>query len=232
MPKTGPRLGCRMHTAARWPIRLRPWTRPMLVVVLPSPSGVGVMAVTTTYLPRLPFAAASASRRVMPARLTLALYGPYCSTSSSRRPSSRASSSIGRGVTERAIARLLGIGEPLIGSSVVPPGRRTQPGRSLGLVRGGSKQVAQQQGVGERPNSAWNGRDRRDNILRRVEVHVTHEFFAALAVRYHVDAHVHHHYAWREHLAADQTRPARGHDQDLRVAGMVRQIAGARVEHS
>ena len=29
----------------------RPWTRPMVVVVFPSPSGVGVIAVTSTYLP-------------------------------------------------------------------------------------------------------------------------------------------------------------------------------------
>ena len=41
-----------MATAARLPIRFRPWVRPIVVVVLPSPSGVGVIAVTTTYLPR------------------------------------------------------------------------------------------------------------------------------------------------------------------------------------
>ena len=34
------------------PIRLRPWASPTVVVVLPSPSGVGVIAVTTTYFPR------------------------------------------------------------------------------------------------------------------------------------------------------------------------------------
>ena len=44
--------GWRSATAAFLPIRLRPWARPTVVVLLPSPSGVGVMAVTRTYLPR------------------------------------------------------------------------------------------------------------------------------------------------------------------------------------
>ena len=39
------------------PMRFRPSPRPTLVVVLPSPAGVGVMAVTRTSLPSLFFCA-------------------------------------------------------------------------------------------------------------------------------------------------------------------------------
>src|SRR5204862_48383 len=83
------------------PIRLRPWASPTVVVDLPSPSGVGLIAVTTTYLPR----GFAASSRSIPARVTLALVCPYGSISSAWRPRSRATSMIGRGVTERAIGR-------------------------------------------------------------------------------------------------------------------------------
>ena len=37
----------RVRTAC-WPKRVSPWASPMAVVVLPSPKGVGVIAVTTT----------------------------------------------------------------------------------------------------------------------------------------------------------------------------------------
>ena len=43
--------GWRIVGAARTPILLRPWASPMVVVVLPSPSGVGVIAVTTISRP-------------------------------------------------------------------------------------------------------------------------------------------------------------------------------------
>ena len=72
-----------------------------MVVVLPSPRGVGLMAVTRTYLPR----PCSRSLRSMPSIVILALVLPYSSISSSRNPSSWATSAIGRGVTERAISR-------------------------------------------------------------------------------------------------------------------------------
>ncbi len=42
---------------ARLPMRLRPSPRPTVVVVLPSPAGVGVMAVTRISLPSLFFCA-------------------------------------------------------------------------------------------------------------------------------------------------------------------------------
>ncbi len=49
IPKVGPIEGCRIATVARLPMCLNPCPRPTVVVVLPSPSGVGVIAVTTTY---------------------------------------------------------------------------------------------------------------------------------------------------------------------------------------
>ena len=61
-----------MLTDALRPIRFRPWASPTVVVDLPSPSGVGVIAVTTTYLPR----GRSASSRVMASSVTFALVGP------------------------------------------------------------------------------------------------------------------------------------------------------------
>src|SRR6478752_10884420 len=101
MPNTGPRDGWRIVTAARRPIRFSPWARPTVVVDLPSPRGVGLIAVTTTYLPR----GFSASTRSIPAIVIFAFVCPYGSISSSRRPRSWATSMIGRGVTERAISR-------------------------------------------------------------------------------------------------------------------------------
>ncbi len=80
---------------------LSPCASPTDVVDLPSPSGVGVIAVTTTYLPR----GRSASRRRIASSVTLAFVGPYSSSSPSAMPRSRATSTIGRGVTDRAISR-------------------------------------------------------------------------------------------------------------------------------
>src|SRR5436190_10089929 len=120
IPKTGPSDGWRMQTAAFRPIRLRPWASPTVVVDLPSPSGVGLIAVTTTYLPR----GFAASSRSIPARVTLALVCPYGSISSPWRPRSWATSMIGRGVTARAISRSDGklIG-PLVSRRRRPPRR-------------------------------------------------------------------------------------------------------------
>ena len=47
----GPSEGSRRQTTARLPMRLRPSPRSTVVVVLPSPAGVGVMAVTRISLP-------------------------------------------------------------------------------------------------------------------------------------------------------------------------------------
>ena len=51
MLNVGPPEGWRMAPMTFFPSLPRPSTRPMVVVDLPSPSGVGVMAVTSTYLP-------------------------------------------------------------------------------------------------------------------------------------------------------------------------------------
>ncbi len=69
-PNTGPSEGSRRATTAFLPSRRSPSARPMVVVVLPSPAGVGVMAVTRISLPS--GRGFSASSR----RLILALYRP------------------------------------------------------------------------------------------------------------------------------------------------------------
>jgi hypothetical protein len=65
-PKTGPKEGSLKARAAFFPSRQRASTRPMAVVVFPSPAGVGVMAVTRISLPL----ALGGSPR------TLAMWGP------------------------------------------------------------------------------------------------------------------------------------------------------------
>jgi hypothetical protein len=51
MPKHGPKLGSRRQIIAFFPILQSPSTKPTLVVVLPSPAGVGEIAVTRINLP-------------------------------------------------------------------------------------------------------------------------------------------------------------------------------------
>ncbi len=53
------------------PMRLRPSPRPTVVVVLPSPAGVGLIAVTRISLPSLFFCV-----ELMKSKETFALYGP------------------------------------------------------------------------------------------------------------------------------------------------------------
>ena len=88
-PKSGPSDGCRIVSAARFPMCARPCVRPTAVVDLPSPAGVGVMAVTTISLPR-PSADGNASNG------TFALSRPYGSRSSGLRPRSAATLASGR----------------------------------------------------------------------------------------------------------------------------------------
>ena len=49
MPNVGPSDGCRSVTTARRSMCLKPSASPTAIVVLPSPSGVGLVAVTSTY---------------------------------------------------------------------------------------------------------------------------------------------------------------------------------------
>jgi hypothetical protein len=51
LPNTGPSEGSRKAITARLPIRFRASPSPMVVVVFPSPGGVGLMAVTKTNFP-------------------------------------------------------------------------------------------------------------------------------------------------------------------------------------
>ncbi len=105
-PKVGPSEGWRMQANARLP-RCAPiaCASPIVTVVLPSPSGVGVIAVTSMYFP----SGLSRSRSRISSR-TLALNSPYSSSSSGRIPASRAIRRIGLGTAACAIARSLGTG--------------------------------------------------------------------------------------------------------------------------
>ena len=54
IPNTGPSEGSRSTTVACFPIRFNPSVRPMEIVVLPSPAGVGDMADTRiNFLPSI-----------------------------------------------------------------------------------------------------------------------------------------------------------------------------------
>jgi len=52
MPKQGPSEGSRRQISVRLPIRLSASPSPIVVVVLPSPAGVGLIAVTRISRPR------------------------------------------------------------------------------------------------------------------------------------------------------------------------------------
>src|SRR3954468_10441853 len=69
---------------------------PTATVLLPSPAGVGLIAVTRTSRPRAGCAVTASG--------SLALYFPYCSMSSAESPRSLATSTIGRGLALVAIS--------------------------------------------------------------------------------------------------------------------------------
>jgi len=71
MPKVGPIDGWRMQSMTFLSIRPIAWVNPTAVVVLPSPRGVGVMAVTSMYLP-----SGRSARRSRISSFTLALTDP------------------------------------------------------------------------------------------------------------------------------------------------------------
>ena len=104
MPNTGPIDGSRSAAAAVSPMWARPSTRPTVVVVLPSPAGVGLVAVTRMSL--LP------SRRCMPCTYgseTFALCGPYRKISFAGMPIFAAISSIGSIGVAAAISTSVGM---------------------------------------------------------------------------------------------------------------------------
>ena len=90
MPNTGPSDGSRSAMTAFLPIFAIAWPSPAVVVVLPSPAGVGLIAVT-----RISFPSGPSFRREKSPSLSFALKRPYGSSSSSRTPSSRAISAMG-----------------------------------------------------------------------------------------------------------------------------------------
>ena len=81
IPKQGPKDGSRRAMMALFFMRPNASPRPTVVVVLPSPAGVGLMAVTSTSFPSGLSFTLSHSLSV-----SLALYLPYSSRSSSEIP--------------------------------------------------------------------------------------------------------------------------------------------------
>jgi hypothetical protein len=83
---------------ARLPSRLSAWPSPTVVVDLPSPAGVGVIAETSTS-----GASGRPSRRWIARMWILALSRPYGMKSAGSSPMSRAISSTGRSLASWAI---------------------------------------------------------------------------------------------------------------------------------
>src|SRR3989442_15658721 len=103
MPNVGPIEGWRMATIAGRPMCESAWPRPTVVVVLPSPSGVGVIAETTTYLAwGRPLSSSIASS------LIFATSFPYGSRRCGPMPILAATSGIGSKRAWRAICRSVG----------------------------------------------------------------------------------------------------------------------------
>src|SRR4249919_2708460 len=153
IPKIGPSDGSRRHRIGRLPMCPSPCVSDTDVVVLPSPAFVGVMAETHTI-----FAFGASARRSIAPRLTLALYLPYRSTSSSSRPISRAMSRIGRRVASWAISRLDFTGAPL---RSVGDGGGAALGDELVLVEAGEPEWCDQ--VGRAPGGGELGHRLADN---------------------------------------------------------------------
>ena len=98
-PNTGPNDGSRVALIARCPSPCSACVSPIVVVVLPSPAGVGVIAVTRIRSPSGPSFRASIA-----ARVTLAFVRPYGSISSAPRSRLAATSSIGFNTAPCAIS--------------------------------------------------------------------------------------------------------------------------------
>src|SRR5882672_927373 len=115
MPKTGPSDGSRRHNSAFAPMRARPSASPTEVVVLPSPAGVGDIAVT-----RISFPAGRCWMDRTKRSAIFALKRPYgsrnCSSIASR---SCASSRSGRSFAAWAISMSVGTQAFGVGSAMV-----------------------------------------------------------------------------------------------------------------
>ena len=65
MPNTGPKEGSRNAITTFFPSFLRLSAKPMVVVVLPSPAGVGLIAVTSISLPSFLFKSSSKDKSIL-----------------------------------------------------------------------------------------------------------------------------------------------------------------------
>ncbi len=89
MPKHGPNDGSLNAATAFTPILFSPSVSPILMVVFPSPAGVGLIAVTKTSLP-----SGLSENFFITSSEIFALYFPYSSNSSSSIPTFAATSVI------------------------------------------------------------------------------------------------------------------------------------------
>ena len=198
-----------MQTAAFLPMWLSPSARPTEVVDLPSPSGVGVIAVTSDVLAARPFGleAADALERDLGLGRSVELELVV-----------RDAEIVGdvRDRTRRDASSDLEVGREAHRS---PPEGTGWAGVAedaaddcvdRGLAFRGADQVGQQDGVGERTDPSRYRRDGRCDLDRRGEVDVTDD----VAVD-DVDAHIDDDRARLEHGARDEARPAGGHDHDV-----------------
>ena len=90
IPKHGPSDGSRIATTDFFPNLLSACDNPIIVVVFPSPAGVGLIAVT-----KINFPSSFWSSFLIASREIFALYFPYNSRSSSSKPTFWATSTIG-----------------------------------------------------------------------------------------------------------------------------------------
>src|SRR6266699_6379543 len=122
IPNVGPIDGWRMATVAGRPMCDSAWPRPTVVVVLPSPRGVGVIADTTTYL-----AFGRPASSSIASSLIFATSCPYGSSRCAPMPILAAISGIGSSFARRAISRSLGN----VTATPLPPNALTQSRQHL-----------------------------------------------------------------------------------------------------
>src|SRR5204863_8193652 len=93
--------------------------------------------------------------------------------------------------------------------------------------------VVQQHRDRHRAYAAGDGRDRRCNLLRFLKLYVAHQVVALLARRivHAIDADVDHHRAGLHHVARDELRLADRDDENVGLARVELDAAGARVAH-
>ena len=142
-----------------------------MVVLLPSPSGVGLIAVTRTYLPR----ARSRLQALDALERDLGLVAAVQLDLVVAEAQLVGDVGDGAGVTERAISRSDGKDIRAGLRHGDGEGVGTQRDPALGLVAGRLHEVGEQDRVGERPDAARDRGDRRGDATGGREVHVARE---------------------------------------------------------